>query len=141
MLRNETQVSRAFSMHVCRMAERAAASALDEGSPDSSDRPRWAASIACQTCMSQRSWLAAAGMASEHACAAATTCDAWIARLKSRHLPCSWEALGRAEAQRAALQQAADTAEAGVLAATDQLAACQAALAEQRKVGHNNAAE
>jgi hypothetical protein len=141
MLLNGTRVSKAFGMRVCRMAERAAASALDEGSPDSSNRPRWAASIACQTCVSQSSWLAAAGMASEHACAAATTCDAWIARSKSHRLPCSWEALGRAEAQRAALQQAADAAEAGVLAATDQLATCQAALAEQRKVGHNNAAD
>lgn len=46
----------------------------------------------------------------------------------------SWEALGRAEAQRAALQRAADVAEAGMLAATGQLADCQAALAQQRKV-------
>jgi aconitase B len=53
---------------------------------------------------------------------------------------CSWEALGKAEAQRAALQEAADAAQAGVLAATAQLAGCQAALAEQRKVRHNNSA-
>lgn len=45
----------------------------------------------------------------------------------------SWEALGRAEAQKAALQRAADAAEQGVLAATAQLAECQAALAQQRK--------
>lgn len=46
----------------------------------------------------------------------------------------NWEALGRLEAQRGTLQQAADAAEAGQAAATSLLTECKQDLARQQQV-------